>query len=160
MANTKNSVKPSLPPSPCAIESRPAHASAAGFHWILEDITEGLILMEGDSQGVSSSQIQSEITTRSFSTTGIHALKLSLDTNNVLDEMNDESSGVNNNIIEVDIEVTALGVRVVPLNDDGSVPSLEVDRQQAAIKNFDVRNETSIDIPITLPTSRKALFFL
>ena len=125
-------------------------ASAAGFHWILEDITEGLILMEGDSQGVSSSQIQSEITTRSFSTTGIHTLKLSLDTNNVLDEMNDESSGVNNNIIEVDIEVTALGVRVVPLNDDGSVPSLEVDRQQAAIKNFDVRNETSIDIPITI----------
>ena len=125
-------------------------ASASGFHWILEDVTEGSILMEGDSQGVASSQIQSEITTRSFSTTGIHTLKLSLDTNNVLDEMNDESSGVNNNIIQVDVEVTALGVRVVALNDDGSVPVLEVDRQQAAIKNFDVRNETSIDIPITI----------
>ena len=125
-------------------------ASASGFHWILEDVTEGSIIMEGDSQGVSSSQIESEITTRSFSSTGIHTLKLSLDTNNVLDEMNDESSGVNNNIIQVDIEVTALGVRVVPLNNDGSMPVLEVDRQQAAIKNFDVRNETSIDIPITI----------
>ena len=125
-------------------------ASASGFHWILEDVTEGSILMEGDSQGVSSSQIQSEITTRSFSTTGIHTLKLSLDTNNVLDEMNDESSGVNNNIIQIDIEVTALGVRVVPLNADGSVPTLEEDRQQAAIKNFDVRNETTINVPITI----------
>jgi hypothetical protein len=125
-------------------------ASANGFHWILEDVTEGSIIMEGDSQGVSSSQIESEITTRSFSSTGIHTLKLSLDTNNVLDEMNDESSGVNNNIIQVDIEVTALGVRVVPLNNDGSMPVLEVDRQQAAIKNFDVRNKTSIDIPITI----------
>ena len=52
----------------------------------------------------------------------MHTLKLSLDINNDLDEMNDESSGINNNILEIDIEVTAIGVRVVPLDDSGNLP--------------------------------------
>ena len=121
-----------------------------GFHWILEDLTEGIILMEGDSQGVDSSEVESVITTRSFSTTGIHTLKLSLDTNNVILEMNDESSGIDNNIITTDIEVTSLGVRVVALNDDGTEPITAGERSASAIKVFDVRNETGIDIPIRI----------
>ena len=88
-------------------------ADAGSFDWKLEDVTEGTVLMQGQSNGVPSSGIESKITTRSFSTTGTHTLKLSLDINNVLNEMNDESSGTNNNILEIDIEVTALGVRVI-----------------------------------------------
>ena len=125
-------------------------ADAGSFDWKLEDLTEGTVLMQGQSSGVSSSGIQSEITTRSFSTTGTHTLKLSLDVNNDLDEMNDESSGVNNNILEIDVVVSALGVRVIPLDDDGNVPVSEAERQQAAIKQFDVRNDTDIDIPISI----------
>ena len=125
-------------------------ADAGSFDWKLEDITEGTILMQGQSNGVLSSGIESKITTRSFSTTGTHTLKLSLDTNNVLDEMNDETSGTNNNILEIDIEVTTLGVRVIPLNDDGSVPISEVERQLAAVKTFDVNNNTDINIPISI----------
>ena len=64
--------------------------------------------------------------------------------------MNDESSGINNNILEIDIEVTALGVRVIPLDESGNVPISEADRQNAAIKDFDVRNDTDIDIPISI----------
>ena len=125
-------------------------AAAGSFDWKLEDLTEGTVLLQGQSLGVSSSDIQSEITTRSFSTTGTHTLKLSLDVNNDLDEMNDESSGVNNNILEIDVVVSALGVRVIPLDDDGNVPVSEAERQQAAIKQFDVRNDTDIDVPISI----------
>ncbi|RJU84379.1 MAG: hypothetical protein DWB99_00475 [Candidatus Poseidoniales archaeon] len=121
-----------------------------GFHWILEDLTEGTILMQGDSQGVASSEVESVITTRSFSTTGIHTLKLSLDTDNVIQEMNDESSGIDNNIITTDIEVTSLGVRVIALNEDGSEPVSPEDRAASAIKIFDVRNETGIDVPVRI----------
>lgn len=121
-----------------------------GFHWILEDLTEGTILMQGDSLGVASSEVESVITTRSFSTTGTHTLKLSLDTDNVIQEMNDESSGIDNNIITMDIEVTSLGVRVIALNDDGTEPITTEDRTSSAIKIFDVRNETGIDVPIRI----------
>ena len=64
--------------------------------------------------------------------------------------MNDESSGINNNILEIDIEVTALGVRVIPLDESGNVPVSEADRQNAAIKDFDVRKDTDIDLPISI----------
>ena len=125
-------------------------ADAGSFDWVLEDITEGVVLMQGQSNGVPSSGIESKITTRSFSTTGTHTLKLTLDTNNALDEMNDETSGVNNNILEIDVEVTALGVRVIPLDGEGNVPTSEVERQQAAVNIFDVRNDTDIDIPVVI----------
>ena len=121
-----------------------------GFHWILEDITEGTILLEGDSQGVASSEVESVFSTRTFSNTGIHTLQLTIDSDNVIAEMNDESSGINNNVKTLDIEVTSLGVRVVTLNDDGSEPVSPEDRSAAAIKVFDVRNETGIDIPIRI----------
>ena len=125
-------------------------ADAGAFDWKLEDLTEGSTLIEGQSSGVASSGIETKITTHSFTTTGIHTLKLTLDVNNVIDEMNDESSGINNNILEIDIEVTALGVRVIPLDESGNVPSSEADRQNAAVKVFDVRNNTDIDIPISI----------
>ena len=64
--------------------------------------------------------------------------------------MNDESSGINNTVLEIEIEVTALGVRVIPLDGEGNIPTSEEDRQQAAINVFDVRNETEINIPISI----------
>jgi len=121
-----------------------------GFHWILEDLTEGTILLEGDSLGVASSEVESVISTRTFSNTGIHTLQLTIDSDNVIAEMNDETSGINNNIMTLDIEVTSLGVRVVTLNDDGTEPITPEERSAAAIKVFDVRNETGIDIPIRI----------
>lgn len=121
-----------------------------GFHWILEDLTEGIILLQGDSQGVASSEVESIISIRSFSNTGIHTLQLSIDTDNEVAEMNDEISGVDNNIITQDIEVTSLGVRVLVLNEDGTQPNTPSERDAAAIKTFDVRTQTGIDIPIRI----------
>ena len=52
--------------------------------------------------------------------------------------MNDETSGINNNIMTLDIEVTSLGIREVTLNDDGTEPITPEERSAAAIKVFDV----------------------
>ena len=125
-------------------------ADAGSFDWKLEDLTMGTILFQGQSNGVASSGIESKITTHSFSTTGLHTLKLTLDTDNVLNEMNDESSGINNNVLEIEIEVTALGVRVIPLDGEGNIPTSEEDLKQAAINVFDVRNGAEINIPISI----------
>ena len=75
-------------------------------------------------------------------------MRLRVDTNDQVAEMNDATSGTDNNIWEQEIEVTALGVRVIALNADGSVPTTAEERENAAIKVFDVRNNTGIDIPI------------
>ena len=125
-------------------------ANSGSFKWKLEDLTAGSVIMQGQSNGLQSSQIQSEITTRSFSGTGTHTLQLSLDTDNQIDEMNDELNGVNNNIATLDIEVTALGVRVFPIQSDGTLPTSEVEKTAALTKNFDVRNNTEISLPITI----------
>ena len=129
-------------------ESRTANSGS--FNWKLEDLTVGSVIMQGQSNGVQSSQIESEITTRSFTGTGTHTLQLSLDTDNQIDEMNDELNGVNNNIATLDIEVTALGVRVFPIKSDGTLPTSEVEKTAALTKNFDVRNNTEISLPITI----------
>ena len=125
-------------------------ANSGTFKWKLEDLTVGSVIMQGQSNGLQSSQIQSEITTRSFSGTGTHTLQLSLDTDNQIDEMNDELNGINNNIATLDIEVTALGVRVYPIQSDGTLPTSEVEKTAALTKNFDVRNNTEISLPITI----------
>ena len=41
----------------------------------------------------------------------MHKLRLSLDTSNQVQELNDAANGIDNNIVELDIEVTAQGLR-------------------------------------------------
>jgi uncharacterized membrane protein len=77
-------------------------------------------------------------------------LKLSLDTNDQVSEMNDANLGTDNNIWLEDIEVMALGVRVIANNLDGSVPTTSEARENSALRSFDVANDTGIDIPLTI----------
>jgi len=62
----------------------------------------------------------------SFSTTGVHSLRLSVDVMGQVDEINDETNGSNNNVYDIDVEVMALGVRVLIANDDGTIPQTQV----------------------------------
>jgi hypothetical protein len=64
--------------------------------------------------------------------------------------MNDDSTGTNNNVWTQDLEVMALGVRVVVENDDGSIPESSEDRASNALLTLDVRNETGIDVPLSI----------
>jgi len=81
---------------------------------------------------------------------GVHILRLSFDTNNQVVELNDGVSGINNNILEIDIEVTAQGLRVIFLQPDGTIPMDSNDRQEAANVDMDVRNETGLSLPFVV----------
>ena len=123
---------------------------AGSMHVILEDLTTQTILYEADASQLGPGELASVSIYHSFTTTGIHQLKLSLDTNDQVTEMNDATSGVDNNIWIEDIEVMALGVRVVAHNPDGSIPTTAEDRANSALRDFDVANNTGIDIPLTI----------
>ena len=123
-------------------------SATSTFKVIFEDLTTGQVLFEGDRPGLAAGTIDSLLIQHQFLTTGPHDMRLRVDTNDQVAEMNDATTGTNNNLWEQQIEVTALGVRVVALNDDGTVPVTSADRESAAMKIFDVRNATGIDIPI------------
>ncbi len=124
--------------------------NAGAMHIILEDLTTQTILYESDTSQLGPGELASVSIYHSFTTTGLHQLKLSLDTNDQVTEMNDATSGIDNNIWIEDIEVMALGVRVVAHNIDGTVPTTAEDRENSAMRDFDVGNNTGIDIPLTI----------
>lgn len=124
---------------------------ASGAYRIqLEDITVGTILYDSNRSSLDGGELDSVSFFTQFSTTGIHTLRLSLDTNNQVVELNDGVSGTDNNVLEMDIEVTAQGLRVIFLEDDGSIPQSTSDRQAAANVEMDVRNETGLSLPFVV----------
>jgi uncharacterized membrane protein len=123
---------------------------AGAMHVVLEDLTTQTVLYEADTSQLGPGELASISIYHSFATTGNHQLKLSLDTNDQVSEMNDANLGTDNNIWLEDIEVMALGVRVIANNLDGSVPTTSEARENSALRNFDVANDTGIDIPLTI----------
>ena len=69
--------------------------------------------------GLGAGIVDSFLLQHQFLTTGTHTLRLSIDTLNQVPEMNDGVAGEDNNIWTQDIQVTALGVRVVALDAAG-----------------------------------------
>lgn len=118
------------------------------FHVTLEDLTTNQTLFDADRPGLGAGIVDSFLLQHQFTTTGTHTMRLSIDTLDQVAEMNDAVNGVNNNVWTQDIEVTALGVRVVALDENGIAPTTPEARATSAIKTFDVLNETGIDIPI------------
>ncbi len=124
---------------------------ASGAYRIqLEDITEGSILYDSNRSSLEGGELDSVSFFTQFSTTGIHTLRLSLDTNNQVTELNDGVSGTNNNVLEINIEVTAQGLRVVFLEEDGTIPLSSAERDAAASVDMDVRNETGLSLPFVV----------
>ncbi len=118
------------------------------FHVTLEDLTTNQTLFDADRPGLGAGIVDSFLLQHQFTTTGTHTMRLSIDTLDQVPEMNDAANGVDNNVWTQDIEVTALGVRVVALDANGAAPTTPEDRALSAMKTFDVLNETGIDIPI------------
>ena len=94
-------------------------ADAGQFKVTLEDLTDGTIIYEGTRSSLKSGKIDSITKYHSFSTTGDHDLRLTVDVDSDVLEINDEINGVNNNIEEMTITVAALGVRLVTLDGNG-----------------------------------------
>ena len=115
-----------------------------------EDVTSGTVLYDTNRSSLEGGSLDSVSFFAQFSTTGVHTLRLSLDTSNQVQELNDGINGIDNNIIELDIEVTAQGLRVIFQNPDGSIPTTTEDRETAASVTMDVRNETGLSLPFVI----------
>ena len=125
-------------------------SASAPFDIVLEDLTTQTTLATASRPSLEPGKIDSYTIFHQFATTGVHKLRLSVDTGNTVPEMNDASTGIDNNIKEQDVEVTALGVRVVVVNDDGTVPTTPEERAANADMTLDVRNDSGIDIPLSI----------
>ena len=100
-------------------------ADSGQFRVTLEDLTEGTTLYDGQRSSINSGVMGSLTIYHSFTSTGDHDMRLTVDVDSDIVEVNDESNGVNNNIEEMTITVSALGVRLVTLDSSGQEdPSL------------------------------------
>ena len=91
-------------------------ADAGQFRVILEDLTEGVTIYDGIRQSLGAGMIDSLTIPHQFSNTGDHSMRLTVDSDSQVDEINDEQNGVDNNVEEMIITVSALGVRLVTLD--------------------------------------------
>ncbi|MDP6870344.1 MAG: S8 family serine peptidase [Candidatus Poseidoniaceae archaeon] len=93
--------------------------AANSFRVLLEDLTTGSTLYDGIRSTQDAGSLDSVTIYHSFETTGDHQMRLTVDADNQVTEMNDENNGTNNNIHEMIIPVSALGVRLVTLDSNG-----------------------------------------
>lgn len=100
-----------------------AAAPTGPYSITLSDITVGNEVGAFSMPSLNGGAIESFSLYHSFSTTGQHVLRLTLDYLSEVDELNDEISGSNNNVYELAFEVSQIGVRITPLMDDGTAPS-------------------------------------
>jgi uncharacterized membrane protein len=110
----------------------------------LTDMTTGETIYEGSRGSLAASNLDSFTISWTFATTGLHSLKLELDNGGSVVELNDENTGINNNIYILELIVSATGLRLVPLADDGSEDPSSVDRV------LDAKNETTKEYQVML----------
>ena len=103
-------------------------ADASQFRVTLEDLTEGTTLYDGMRSSLNSGIIDSLTIPHTFTSTGEHDMRLTVDVDSDIVEVNDESNGINNNIEEMTITVAALGVRLVTLDSNGLEDSTMVNQ--------------------------------
>jgi len=127
-----------------------APLAASSYKVKVEDVTTGDVLREVTRASTPGGKIETLSFYWTFSTTGPHLLRLTLDSNDDVVEINDENNGINNNVKEITINVTALGLRLIPLLQDGSEPSTANQTIAASNKTLDARNETSMKFDMIL----------
>ena len=125
-------------------------SQSAGFDVLFEDLTTQQTLTTASRNGLQPGQLDAITIYHQFATTGIHSLRISLDTTDQVVEMNDANSGTDNNVFTLDVEVMALGVRVVVADGNGDLPETAEERESNANMILDVRNDSGIDIPLAV----------
>lgn len=125
-------------------------SGSGSFDIQFEDLTAQQILTSTTRSGLQPGQLDAITIYHQFATTGIHTLRVSVDTTDQVVEMNDANAGTDNNIWTVDVEVMALGVRVVVADAQGNLPLNSTERAANANIVLDVRNDSGIDIPLAV----------
>lgn len=123
---------------------------SVGFDVLFEDLTTQQTLTTASRNGLQPGQLDAITIYHQFATTGIHSLRISIDTTDQVVEMNDANTGTDNNVYTLDVEVMALGVRVVVADDNGDLPETTEERESNANMILDVRNDSGIDIPLAV----------
>ncbi|MEC7688653.1 MAG: hypothetical protein VX514_06360, partial [Candidatus Thermoplasmatota archaeon] len=129
-----------------------APGAASGYDILIEDISTSppTIILESSRGSIQGGSADSITTQYTFSTTGVHTLRLTLDSAAQVPELNDEVNGTNNNQITYDVNVTAIGVRILPYLEDGSLPSSPEELALATHKTIDPSVTSSISFDLDL----------
>ena len=142
-----------------------AAAPTSDYSISLHDITDGVEIGTYSMPSLVGGGIETFSIYHSFSTTGTHVVRLTLDHFSEVVELNDENSGTNNNVYDLELDVTEIGVRITPLLADGSHPSNFQELESAKYQNIDpsqvswaefqleLLNEGTSEITVELSTS-------
>ncbi|MCH2637780.1 MAG: S8 family serine peptidase [Candidatus Thalassarchaeum sp.] len=127
-----------------------APAITGSYEVLVEDITDNEVLWSGTRDPLPGGASDSFSFQKRFTTTGVHTIRLTLDSTNNVTEMNDEVDGTNNNMIELDLNITAIGVRITPHMQDGSMPADadEVELARKQILDPSTGSEVSWDLTL------------
>ncbi|MDC3291164.1 S8 family serine peptidase [Euryarchaeota archaeon] len=128
-----------------------APSTTAPYDVKVEDLTTGVILYNVSKNGLAGGSSDSLVFTHAFPSTGFHDLRLTLDVYDTVDEPNDFTSGVNNNVYDLQVNVSAIGVRITPYTEAGSPPVGETELEAAKVRHIDpsVDDETTFRLKIS-----------
>lgn len=128
-----------------------APSTTAPYDVKVEDLTTGVILYNVSKNGLAGGSSDSLVFTHAFPSTGFHDLRLTLDVYDTVDEPNDFTSGINNNVYDLQVNVSAIGVRITPYTEAGSPPVSETELEAAKVRHIDpsVDDETTFRLKIS-----------
>ena len=127
-----------------------ATATASSYDVEIHDMTTGDLLHTSRRSPIIGGGLDSLSFPHSFSSTGEHVLRLTIDSSSEIDELNDESNGVNNNIAQISVQVSQIGVRITPLMESGSLPSTPLEFEDSRSRSMNPRETNSVYFPIEL----------
>jgi len=127
-----------------------APATTPSYRVTLEDETTGTVIWNGTRSPLAGGDADSFATQHTFTQIGIHSLRLSLDVEDDVVELNDQSTGIDNNILRYDINVTAIGVRITTHSEDGSIPQTPEAVAAARNRVLDPSTSTSVSFEMRL----------
>ena len=129
-----------------------APGAASGYDILVEDIstTPPTVIIQSSRGSIPGGSADSITTQHTFSTTGVHTIRLTLDSGSQVDELNDEINGTDNNQITYDVNVTAIGVRIVPYMANGNLPSSPQELAEASQRTMDASTTKSMTFDLDI----------
>ncbi len=129
-----------------------APGPASGYDILVEDISTNppTVILQSSRGSIQGGSADSITTQHTFSTTGVHTLRLTLDSTSQVPELNDEVNGTDNNQITYDVNVTAIGVRIMPHMENGNIPTSPQELSEASYRLIDPSTTKSVNFDLDI----------
>lgn len=125
------------------------------------DVTEQEIIATNARPRLSPGGTETWAVQHAFQSVGSHLLELRIDVDADVVESNDEATGANNNVAQLEIQVSKQGLEIIPLLQDGSIPNadeietassrvLDPTSEVSMVFDFIVKNVGTSDVTISL----------